>query len=105
MDGSMAKNSGRILALAMAGVVAFVSLPLLMADPPIPAGQDESAAETPQKTAVIITCHGMIDQGLADSIERRGNEAVEIVYDRKTQDTVIKGSLKGIQSSSMSLCI
>ena len=81
MDGSMAKNSGRILALAMAGIGAFLCLPLLMANQATPEGQATSVVETPQKIVAIITCHGMIDQGLADSIERRGNEAIAMGAD------------------------
>ncbi|MHC5096331.1 MAG: NfeD family protein, partial [Planctomycetota bacterium] len=77
----MAKNSGRILALAMAGIGAFLCLPLLIADQPTPEAQAAPVVETPQKIVAMITCHGMIDQGLADSIERRGNEAIAMGAD------------------------
>jgi membrane-bound serine protease (ClpP class) len=77
----MAKNSGRILALAMAGIGAFLCLPLLMADQPTPEAQAAPVVETPQKIVAMITCYGMIDQGLADSIERRGNEAIAMGAD------------------------
>jgi len=58
MDGTMAKHSGRILALAVAGIIVFVFLPFLMADQ-----QDSSvpgtvnlAADSPEKIAAILTC-------------------------------------------------
>ncbi len=47
-----------------------------------------SASETPQKIVAIITCHGMIDEGLADSIERRGNEAIAMGADYLILDSV-----------------
>ena len=72
----MARNSGRILALAMVGIAVSLSLPLLMADQLPPAEQSESAVETPQKTAAVITCHGMIDNALFESIVRRSEEAI-----------------------------
>jgi membrane-bound serine protease (ClpP class) len=83
MDGSMTKKSGRFLALLAAGMVSWVLLPLLTADQqdiPTPAKVD-SATDTSEKTAVIVTCHGMIDEGLADSIERRGDEAITMGAD------------------------
>ena len=78
MDGTMAKHSGRILTLAAAGVVAFIFLPLLMADQqdtPVPAKVDFET-DTSGKIAAIITCHGMIDNALFESIVRRSEEAV-----------------------------
>lgn len=76
MDGSLTKNSGRMKAFAMPGIVSFLCVSILMAaqhDAPVLA---DDATEISEKTAVIITCHGMIDQGLAESIKRRGNQAV-----------------------------
>ena len=79
----MAQKSGRFLALVAAVVISVGLLPLLMADQqdnPIPPTVD-SAADSPEKTAAIITCHGMIDEGLAESIVRRGDEAAQMGVD------------------------
>jgi membrane-bound serine protease (ClpP class) len=75
MDGSMTQHSGRILFLAAAGVMAFSVLSLVRADQ-TPAGQGEFPAGIPQKNAAIITCHGMIDNALYESIVRRSKEAM-----------------------------
>ena len=56
--------------------MAFVLLPLLMGEQPTPAGQGASVAETSQKKAAVITCHGMIDNALFESIVRRSKEAI-----------------------------
>ncbi len=79
----MAQKSGRFLALVAAVVISIGVLPLLMADQqdnPIPPTVD-SAADSPEKTAAIISCHGMIDEGLAESIVRRGDEAAQMGVD------------------------
>ncbi|MHC5198776.1 MAG: NfeD family protein [Planctomycetota bacterium] len=65
----------------MAAVIMVVSLPHLIAEQPIPPEGGQSIEETAQKTAAVITCHGMIDEGLAESIVRRGDEAIQMGVD------------------------
>jgi membrane-bound serine protease (ClpP class) len=60
----------------MAGIVSFLGLSMLMADQHDVSLSEDSRTEVPERTAVIVTCHGMIDQGLAESIKRRGDQAV-----------------------------
>jgi len=79
----MTQKSGRFIALVAAVVLCAGLLPLLMAeqqDNSVPVIVD-SSADSSQKTAAIITCHGMIDEGLAESIVRRGTEAAQMGID------------------------
>lgn len=61
--------------LAAAGVMAFSVLSSVQAAQ-TPAGQGDSLSESPQKTAAVITCYGMIDDALYRSIVRRSEEAM-----------------------------
>ena len=93
----MAKCSGRIIALAVAGVAVSIFLPLLMADQPTPAEGGGSAAKTPEKLAAIITCHDMIDNGLYLSIIRRSEEAIGrgadyLILDVQTYGGLVKSA-------------
>lgn len=79
----MAKNSGRFIAFIAMGMLSGLLLPLLMADqqePAVPVISD-SSDPIPQKLVAVITCHGMIDDALYESIVRRCKEAVDMGAD------------------------
>jgi membrane-bound serine protease (ClpP class) len=64
--------------LTLAGVMVLLSTLFVQLSP---AEVGLSLAETPQKTAVIVTCHGMIDDALYQSIVRRSEEAMAVEAD------------------------
>ncbi|MEN8127067.1 MAG: NfeD family protein [Planctomycetota bacterium] len=95
----MTQKSGRFLVLVTAAAISAWLLPLLMADQqdtPAPA-KSNSATDSPEKIAAIITCHDMIDDGLYQSIIRRSEEAVSrgadyLILDVQTYGGLVKSA-------------
>lgn len=75
MDVGVLKISGRILLLTAAAVASLSLLPRKAAALEV-VNQGEVATQDEQKIAAVITCHGMIDNALHESIERRSEEAI-----------------------------
>ncbi|MCI0498436.1 MAG: hypothetical protein L0Y36_01965 [Planctomycetales bacterium] len=97
MDGSIAKNSGPIIALVIAVAASILFLPLLNAESPQAGGQGGALQEPPQKTAAVLTCYKMIDHGLYQSIIRRSQEAIRrgadyIILDVQTYGGLVKSA-------------
>ena len=95
----MVKYSGRILVLAVTGVMVFVFSPFLRADQQeTPASIEfQPETETPEKIAAILTCHDMIDDGLYQSIIRRSEEAISrgadyLILDVQTYGGLVKSA-------------
>jgi membrane-bound serine protease (ClpP class) len=68
-------------------------LVVLLSVASIVCGQAEIEKTDPSQTAVIITCYGMIDDGLYNSIVRRGTEAVNRGADFVILDVQTYGGL------------
>lgn len=93
----MIQKSGRFSALLTVAVISGVLLPLLTAsqqNAELPTGSAEQPLE---KTAAIITCYEMIDDGLYQSIIRRSEEAIAqgadyLIFDVQTYGGLVKSA-------------
>ena len=88
----MTQHSGRIILLAAAALGVLLMSPFAWTGGQS-AGQDGSLVETPQKNAVIISCYGMIDDALYQSIVRRSEEAMNAGADYLILDVQTYGGL------------